>query len=114
MSEQLDIEVGGQTLRCHFTASKGDPGRTSGPPEKCYPPEPGGSEVEKIELVQHITDDLSPNARATREILLDITDMVEELGGLDIVDQQIDEGYNWEGPPEPEDDDLPEEDDDAR
>lgn len=27
------------TLECHYDYTPGDPGRLSGPPEKCYPPE---------------------------------------------------------------------------
>lgn len=35
-------------VTCYLTPY--DPGRTYGPPEKCYPPEGGECEIEKVEL----------------------------------------------------------------
>lgn len=41
---EVDVEY-----EIEYTISDYDPGRTSGPPEKCYPPE--GGEVEILEIV---------------------------------------------------------------
>ena len=93
----LTIEIGGHEIEVHGHASPGDPGQTSGPPENCYPPEPAEFEPEKVMLVVPVTDDLTPNPRSIRPVHLDITDLVEELGGNDIVNQLVEEEFaRWE------------------
>lgn len=47
---EIELEYGGSSIEYTVKAevSPYDPGRTSGPPEKCYPPE--GGEVERKEV----------------------------------------------------------------
>ena len=101
----LDFEVVGAYYA-------GDPGRVSGPPERCYPPEPSMFEGEEFFLLVEVPDDLSPNPRATRQVRVDIGELVERddflrerLGelALEKVESEIDEGP-----------DGPEGDDDGR
>jgi hypothetical protein len=44
----VDINVLGLDLTATAYYHPGDPGRLSGPPEKCYPPEPAEVEVVKL------------------------------------------------------------------
>ena len=86
------IERAGHELRVSYSATPGDPGRTSGPPERCYPPEPPEFEIEKIELQWSIPDDLGPDAKAQRPIWLDITDLLVEVGGdtfVELVEEEV-------------------------
>jgi hypothetical protein len=39
------------SLEFHFSATPGDPGNTSGPPERCYEPTPDELEISEIFLV---------------------------------------------------------------
>jgi len=45
------VNIGENEIDCvvEFTAYPGDPGCTSGPPEKCYPPEPPELEILSIQ-----------------------------------------------------------------
>jgi hypothetical protein len=88
------VERAGHELRVTFSASPGDPGRTSGPPERCYPPEPPEFEIERIELQWSIPDDLGPDAKAQRPIWLDLTDLLLEVGGDSFVEMLEDELLN--------------------
>jgi len=85
---QFEVEIGGQTLRLSGTGYPGDPGQTSGPPEYCYPPEPAYFEAELTELFIEVQGN---KAR------LDITDLVCELGGEEIVQDAADRAFeNYE------------------
>jgi len=46
---------------CEFDYSPGDPGRTYGPPEKCYPPEPAELDITAVQNLagDDITDQVS-------------------------------------------------------
>jgi len=46
---------------CEFDFSPGDPGRTYGPPEKCYPPEPDELDITEVQNLagDDITDQIS-------------------------------------------------------
>ena len=88
------VERAGHELRVSFRATPGDPGQTSGPPERCYPPEPPEFEIEKIELQWSIPDDLGPDAKAQRPIWLDVTDLLLEVGGNSFVKTLEDELLN--------------------
>ena len=106
-SRTIEIEVGGQILEIHGTYYPGDHGKTSGPPERCYPPEPESFEPDKIVLQTWVTEDLAPaGMKKTRQVLVDITDLVSELGGSDIIDQVIADKLSdidfTEDPPEPD------------
>lgn len=79
----LFIELGGHEVRVTGTATPGDPGQTSGPPERCYPPEDPEYEVEKIELVTGLAADRYGKQVYT---FLDVTDLVSDLGGGGVVD----------------------------
>lgn len=72
MSLQFDvlIEFSGQSIRARGEYEPGSPGRTTGPPESCYPPEPAeiiafdsmlstmnGVEVELLDLPQMLLTD---------------------------------------------------------
>jgi hypothetical protein len=48
MSFAQEINVLGLDLKATGTYYPGDPGRVSGPPEKCYPPEPAEVEVHSL------------------------------------------------------------------
>ena len=98
----VEIEVGGHALRVEYEYSPGRPGRMylrNGDPG--YPDEPPGFAATKIEL------------RVGPHSFLDITDLIEEVGGLDIVDQLACEAAERAGvfdPPEgPEEDERPRE-----
>lgn len=99
------VERAGHNLRVSFQATPGDPGRTSGPPERCYPPEPPEFEIERSELQWSIPDDLSPQPRATRPIWLDVTDLLLEVGGDDFAcalkDELLDELADQDEPDDP-------------
>lgn len=49
MSFAQEINVLGLDLKATGIYTPGDPGRLSGPPEHCYPPEPAEAEVETLE-----------------------------------------------------------------
>lgn len=85
----VEIEIGGQQLRMTANWSLGDPGRTSGPPERCYPAEPPEWEVVRVELLCVGVD--------TGWRWLDITDLVEELGGNEMVDQKSYDQFEMDG-----------------
>jgi len=105
MSRHTDIvERAGHDLRVTYSTSPGDPGQTSGPPERCWPPEPPEFEIEKIELQWSIPDDLGPDAKAQRVIWLDLTDLLLEVGGDDFAERLEEELLNRidDEPDEPE------------
>ncbi len=85
------VERAGHELRVTFSASPGDPGRTSGPPEHCYPPEGPEFDLERIDLQWSIPDDLGPDAKAQRIVWLDVTDLLLEVGGDQFADDLADE-----------------------
>lgn len=74
MKLELTGEIGGFEVRFHGTYSPGDPGQTSGPPERCYPPEPEEFDLEKVELVTAWSD-----SKGCVTKIIDITDLVQEL-----------------------------------
>lgn len=88
----IRIEIGGQELECSGRKTKAYPQTLT------QPAEPSELEVEKIELLIGV--------EGNRRRLLDITDLVEELGGLDLVQQTVEEDYEPEpdGPDEDSDD----------
>lgn len=60
-SIDLPLEDAHLTLRVEGTATPYDPGRTSGPPEDCYPPEGGEVEIDTVWLVREGTElEISP------------------------------------------------------
>jgi hypothetical protein len=79
MKYTLEVEVGGQNLQLAIDYTPAREGQYSGPPEDCYEDEPSELVVERIDLVLHITEDLSSNPRATRKILVDVTDLLTEM-----------------------------------
>lgn len=104
------VERGGVELRVSFSATPSDPGRLSGPPERCYPPEPPEFDLETIEMPFQIPDDLSPDAKARRLVWIDITDLLLEVGddfADRLADELLDNLADEDVGPEPEDDDLP-------
>lgn len=50
-SIDLPLEDAHLTLRVEGTATPYEPGRTSGPPESCYPPEGGEVEIDTVWLL---------------------------------------------------------------
>ena len=97
----VEIEVGGHALHVEYEYSPGRPGRMylrNGDPGD--PDEPPEFAATKIEL------QVSPHS------FLDITDFVEEVGGLDIVDQLAFDAAEREGvfyPPEGPEEERPRE-----
>lgn len=86
----VEIEIGGHTLLVGVNWTHDDPGVTNGPPEKCYPPEPGEWEVESVSL---------PIGAAPP---LDITRLVIELGGDYVVSEKSYEQFERDGGFDPE------------
>lgn len=72
-SIDLPLEDAHLTLRVEGTATPYDPGRTSGPPEDCYPPEGGEVEIDTVWL-------LHPSAGAGPAIELEISPLLLLLG----------------------------------
>lgn len=79
----LEVEVEGQTLRLTYDYTPGDPGRTSGPPERCYPPEPEEVEITKIELRGEPPAEMIHNPRFQRYHWIDITQLIWLAAGED-------------------------------
>lgn len=77
----LELELGGYQVQVHGTYYPGEPARISGPPEKCHEGEAAEFDCDKIELVVPITDDLSPRARAVRNILVPLDDILADIPG---------------------------------
>jgi hypothetical protein len=101
---QVEIEVGGHELLCDFDHSPGDPGVTSGPVESCRESEPEEFSVTCVKLFLGIGANKLPN-------YLDITNLVEDLDGFDLVEDLVGVGADRLGlfkPDEegPEPDDL--------
>lgn len=82
-----EVEVEGQTLRLTYNYTAGDPGRTSGPPEDCYPPEPEEVEITKIELQGEPPEDMVRNPRYKRYHWIDVTDLLWLANGKDAYTQ---------------------------
>ena len=77
------VQIGDDEHDCEvkFTAYPGDPGRTYGPPEFCYPPEP--AEVEILSVMVGLDDRINDlTYEATQElesrILEDLFDQAHE------------------------------------
>lgn len=74
------VELDGNEVDCRveFTYYPGDPGRLSGPPEDCYPPEPPEFEICRV--------------------LVDGNDVIELLdeAALDALALRIEDGYETE------------------
>ena len=100
---QVEIEIGGQTLLCDFDYSPGDPGVTSGPVESCYEPEPEEFSVTCVKLFLGFEKSGLKN-------YLEITDLVEDFDGFDHVDDLAREAADREGLFDP-DEEGPEPDD---
>lgn len=100
---QVEIEIGGQTLLCDFDYSPGDPGVTSGPVESCREPEPEEFSVTCVKLFLGFEKNGLKN-------YLDITDLVEDFNGFDHVDELAREAADREGLLDP-DEEGPEPDD---
>lgn len=95
-----EVEVGGETLLLHWTYH---PGREA---TRLDPPEPAETEITQVQLVRTIAEDLGPGS-GHRTLFFDITDLVEELGGLEVLCEALEESGDF--PPEEHD---PREDDD--
>ena len=80
----LEVSYEEQTLRLTYTYTPGDPGQTSGPPERCYSPEPEELEISKIELRCEPPEDMLHNPRYKRACYIDITDMMWAAAGKDV------------------------------
>ena len=74
MKQVQDIEFGGQTLRVHFDYERARAAT------QIDPPEPAEFSITQIDLVVEITEDLLPKPNAKRQLLIDITEMVDTLG----------------------------------
>lgn len=51
MKVDTNIFIGDTLVRVTGTFDKGHPGRLSGPPERCYPPEDPSIEIETAEII---------------------------------------------------------------
>ena len=77
----------GLDLWVHYAVEPGQPAILFGPPERCQEGFPEEISWEKVELIAEIPDDLSPNARAKREVHLDISPLFES--SLDLSGQLL-------------------------
>jgi hypothetical protein len=77
------LELGGKTLRVHYSYRPGDPGRTSGPPERCYPPEPEELEISSILLRGEPPLEMIHNPRFQRYHWIDATELLWLACGKD-------------------------------
>ena len=103
----FSVEVGGHELLVHGDATPEDPGRVSGPPENCWPPEAASFDPTKIELLVSVTEDLSLTPMK-RNVYIDITDLCAELS-QGILDEVVERAFeDWQAEPPP--DDGPEDD----
>lgn len=70
------------TLECHYDYTPGNPGRTYGPPEKCYPPEDATLDITEVRLKWP--------AQIPGSILdIQRLDMPDELGFLSHIHQAL-------------------------
>ena len=85
MSENHDItiELGGHEIVCNVDLTPYDPGVTSGPPERCYPPEGGETEINSARLR------IKPGK--TEDCFLEISDLIMDLDGWDRVTSLLDD-----------------------
>ena len=93
-----ELEIGGQTLEVDYTYTQGDPGQTSGPPERCWPEESADLEVEAIRLIGWVTDDLGLGS-PPRKVMFDVTDLLaewEQDGGLDGLEVTMLDQGDWD------------------
>lgn len=79
----IAIELGGFEIVCNVDITPYDPGVTSGPPERCYPPEGGDVDINDIRLR------LKPGT--TPDCFLEISDLIQALDGGDLVGALVDE-----------------------
>jgi hypothetical protein len=82
-NHDIIIELGGHEIVCNVDLTPYDPGQTSGPPERCYPPEGGDVDINSIRLR------IKPGK--TPDCFLDIEDLVADLDGLDRVASLVDD-----------------------
>jgi len=83
----VEIEIGGQQLRCEYDCSPGRPGvHTLRNGDPGYPDEPAEFTVTRTRLFVGATP-LYPDE------WLDISDLVEELGGQDTLDEKAYEEF---------------------
>lgn len=82
MSFDVTFTFIGMDMRAKGAYTPGDPGRLSGPPENCYPPDP--AEVDVTELTCDGTD-MSPllGSEVATEIECRIIDTIEEEASED-------------------------------
>lgn len=92
----LDVNGFDFEILVTFGYTPGDPGVTSGPPERCYPPEPSEVEIESICL-----DNMK------KEDIKDLSALLNDDGFVEDLEQAMDELMAQEEPdegPEPDDD----------
>lgn len=94
-NHDITLEVGGHELVCNVDLTPYDPGNTSGPPERCYPPEGGDMSVNSIRLR------LKPGK--TDDCFMEISDLLLDLDALDRVTALLDDEIEklLAEPPEP-------------
>lgn len=79
-SFQSEVELDGQPVRVKvlYNFLPGTPGRTSGPPEDCYPSEPDETEIEGVYALSEPKTDLS--ARLTPTEMSRLLDEARAIG----------------------------------
>ena len=91
----VTLEIGGQTLNCHGTATRGEAAQTSGPPERCHEGSPDELEIERVFLETEVTEDLGISA-PPRTVELDITDFLIELGVGEEIEKRCIAKFDWD------------------
>jgi len=87
---EVTLHLGVFEVLCKGDATPFDPGVVSGPPEHCYPPE--GGEVEITEIFLRVQPgELKIIAGAPAKYLLEISDLIAELGGEDKIQELVEE-----------------------
>jgi hypothetical protein len=87
VSDSMLFDYKGLMLHATYTYTPGDPGRCSGPPEKCYPSE--AAEIEITKLTYNETVDVMFLIQS--DLGDDICDTLMEMVEADLADQ-YDEG----------------------
>ena len=93
----VTLELGGQTLHCHVDAHLGEPAQTSGPPEHCHPGSPDELDLQSVWLEVSVSEDLSPDPKALRNVEVDITEMLAKLDtSLAELEERCANAFDWD------------------
>ena len=81
----IELHGGDAEIIVEYDYYKGTPGRTYGPPEKCFPPEPSWVEIESVTYGEVTITDSLPESTILR--------LQEEIEEYIVAEQDFAEGY---------------------